>query len=366
MKVTVSRKDFADALTLAASASSTRSALPVLSSIRLNAEGSSLSLLGCDGEMWAESTCAANTEAPGAICVQRQLLGEIVNALPDGEMLIELDGTSVYIKHDHSEFKMMALPADEFPTIPDVGSESELTLPFGEFCKAVAGVQFACSDDTSRPVLTGVLFNYDGEVLTLVATDTHRLAVHKIHRGGIGSQLNVTVPSKALKAIRNMPLGEDENITVRFDDARLTVDTGGCNVTSQLLNGQYPNWERVIPQEHTRVWTVDKSEFQSNLRRALILAKDNANRVKFTGEGDMVVISSRSEDKGESKEEVACVSKNGDMKIAFNGQYVMDALQAMDADGVKAEMTEPSRPAILRPTEGGDDHFCVVMPMAVD
>jgi DNA polymerase-3 subunit beta len=82
--------------------------------------------------------------------------------------------------------------------------------------------------------------------------------------------------------------------------------------------------------------------------------------------GDTVVISSRSEDKGEAKEEVACVSKNGDMKIAFNGQYVLEALAAMEADGVKAEMTEPSRPAVLRPTEGGDDHFCVVMPMAVD
>jgi DNA polymerase-3 subunit beta len=366
MKVNVARKDFADALALAAAASSTRAALPVLSSIRLKAEGKALSLLGCDGEMWAESTCPADVKAPGAVCVQRQLLSEIVSSLPDGNLLIELEGSSVFIRHAHSEFKMMAMGADEFPPIPDVQPNSDLTLPFGEFRKAVTSVQYACSDDSSRPVLTGVLFNYDGEVLTLVATDTHRLAVHKIHRGGIGSKLNVTVPEKALKAIRQLQLGEDENISVKFDEARLVVDTGSAKVVSQLLSGQYPNWERVVPSEHTRTWTVDKNEFQSNLRRALILAKDNANRVKFTGNGDVIVISSRSEDKGEAKEEVACVSKNGDMKIAFNGQYVIEALAAMDCDGVKAEMTEPSRPAILRPTEGGEDHFCVVMPMAVD
>ncbi len=366
MKVTVSRKDFADALALAAAASSTRAALPVLSSIRIKAEGKALSLLGCDGEMWAESSCPADVKAPGAVCVQRQLLSEIVSSLPDGELLIELEGASLFIRHAHSEFKMMAMGADEFPPIPDVQATSDLTLPFGEFRKAVTSVQYACSDDSSRPVLTGVLFNFDGEVLTLVATDTHRLAVHKIHRGGIGSKINVTVPEKALKAIRQLQLGEDENISVKFDEARLVVDTGGSKVVSQLLSGQYPNWERVVPSEHTRTWTVDKNEFQSNLRRALILAKDNANRVKFTGNGDVIVISSRSEDKGEAKEEVACVSKNGDMKIAFNGQYVIEALAAMDCDGVKAEMTEPSRPAILRPTEGGDDHFCVVMPMAVD
>jgi DNA polymerase-3 subunit beta len=316
--------------------------------------------------MWAEATCPAEVKAPGAICVQRQLLQEIVASLPDGEVLIELEGASVFIRQGHTEFKMMAMNADEFPPAPEVTPTSELTLPFGEFRKAVTSVQYACSDDSSRPVLTGVLFNYSGDVLTLVATDTHRLAVHKIHRGGIGSTLNVTVPEKALKAIRQLQLGEEDPITVKFDDARLIVETNNAKVVSQLLNGQYPNWERVVPSEHTRTWVVDKNEFQSNLRRALILAKDNANRVKFTGMGDTVVISSRSEDKGEAKEEVACVSKNGDMKIAFNGQYVLEALAAMEADGVKAEMTEPSRPAVLRPTEGGDDHFCVVMPMAVD
>lgn len=366
MKATVSRKDLADALSIAAAASSTRAALPVLSTIRLKAEGKDLSLLGCDGEMWAESTCPANVKAPGAVCVQKQLLGEIVGSLPDGEVLIELEGVSVFIRQGHTEFRMMAMNADEFPPIPTVDAKSDLTLPFGEFRKAVGSVQYACSDDTSRPVLTGVLFNYNGDVLTLVATDTHRLAVHKIHRKGIGSDLNVTVPEKALKAIRQLQLGEEDSVTVKFDDARLIVETGSATVVSQLLNGQYPNWERVVPQEFTRTWTVDRKDFQDNLKRALILARDNANRVKFMGQGDVVVISSRSEDKGEAKEEVACVSKNGDLKIAFNGQYVLEALAAMEADGVKAEMTEPSRPAVLRPTEGGDDHFCVVMPMAVD
>lgn len=366
MKVTVHRKDLADALSLAAAASSTRAALPVLTSIRLTAEGSTLTLVGCDGEMWAESTCAANTHAPGGVCVPRQLFSDIVGSLPAGEVLIELEGTSVYVREGATEFRMMALAADEFPPIPKVESTSELSLPFGDFKKAVNGVQFACSDDTSRPVLTGVLFHYDGEVLTLVATDTHRLAVHRIHRGGIGSQLNVTVPEKALKAIKQMPLADDQSITVRFDDNRLLAETGGAKVVSQLLNGQFPNWERVVPREFTRSWTLDKSEFQDNLRRALILARDNANRVKFTGQGSIVVISSRSEDKGEAKEEVACVAQNGDMKIAFNGQYVLEALAAIDSDGVKTEMTEASRPAVIRPTEGGEDHFCVVMPMAVD
>ncbi|MCH7902986.1 MAG: DNA polymerase III subunit beta [Armatimonadetes bacterium] len=366
MKLTVTRKDLAEALAIAGSACSTRTALPVLSSIRLEAAGSALNLLGCDGELWAESVAAANVETPGSICVPYKLLSDIVGSLPDGQVEIALEGTTVLLQCGKSEFKMMALTADEFPPMPSVEPTSELSFPFSEFVRAVSGVVFAVSDDSSRPVLTGVLFSYDGEVLTLVATDTHRLAVQRIHREGIGSKIDAIVPAKALKTLRQLPVDEEETITVRFDDSRLLVEAGSSKVVSQLLMGQYPNWERVVPQEYTRSWTVDREEFHDNLRRAMILARDNANRVRLTGEGETIVITARSEDKGEAREEVACVSKNGDIKIAFNGQYVMDALNALNGDGIATEMTEPSRPAVLRPTEGGDDHFCVVMPMAVD
>ena len=366
MKLTVSRNELANALAIASSASSTRTALPVLSSIRFEAKGSGLTLLGCDGEMWAECTVPANVEMDGVACVQQKLLSDIVGSLPDGEVRIDLEGTSVIVRHTHTEFKMMVYSADEFPPVPEISPQSELTMPFGEFYTSVGGVLYATSDDSSRPVLTGVLFTYDGSELTLVATDTHRLAVQKIHRDGMGSQLEAIVPAKALKALRQMPLENDENIAVGFDDSRLTVNAGGCRIVSQLLVGQYPNWERVIPQDCTRTWTVDRQEFHDNLRRAMILARDNANRVKFTGEGDTIIISARSEDKGEAKEEVACVSKNGDVKIAFNGDYVMQAIASMSSDGILAEMTEPSRPAVLRPTDGGENKFCVVMPMALD
>lgn len=365
MKATVARPDLHSALALASAASSQRAALPVLTSIRLEARDGALHLLGCDGELWGAASAPANVEAPGAICVQQKLLSDIINALGPGEVSLELIGTSVTLRHGQSEWKLLAFPADEFPEPPSVEVRSSLRLPFGELVKGIDGVAFACSEDSSRVALTGVLFQYDGDTLTMVATDTHRLAVNRVRRSGIGSPLTAIVPHKTLKAIKMLGLGAEEELTVTFDDIRLSVDLGSSKIVSQLLSGTYPNWERVVPTEFTRSWLVDKEEFVKCVERAMIMARDSANRVKFKGEGETIIVSSRSEDKGETREEVPTVSRNGDLEIAFNGKYLKDALIAMGSIGITAELTEASRPAIIRPTENGDDHFCVVMPMAI-
>jgi len=229
----------------------------------------------------------------------------------------------------------------------------------------VDAVNYAVSPDNHRQVLTGVLFNYTGGVLTLVATDTHRLAVKRLRKEGLGNQLSVIVPDKALRAIKALPLPDDTEITLMFDSSRVGVESPGATVVSQLLAGTYPNWERVVPSEHTRTWNVESDQLYEKVRRAMILAQDNANRVRFKGENDQIVIAARSEEKGEAKEEVPMVGSNGDHEIAFNGKYVTDFLSAVEGPGVRVEMTESSRPALFRPADDGDDYFCVIMPMAL-
>jgi DNA polymerase-3 subunit beta len=238
-------------------------------------------------------------------------------------------------------------------------------MPLGELRGAIDSVIFAASGDMHRQILTGVQFTYDGSVLTLVATDTHRLAVKKIARKGIGSQLTAVVPERALRAMRSLPVAEDQSITIRFGNDRLGVEAGGAKVVAQLISGAYPNWERVVPSESTRTWNIEVDELDDRLHRALIVAKDSANRVKFRGQGETLLITARSEEKGEAKEELAIVSQNGDIDIAFNGQYVRDAISAISGPGVRVEMTENSRPAVFRPADDGDDYFCVIMPMAL-
>lgn len=365
MKATVDRKDLADALAIAASASSPRSSHPILQAIRIEAGASALELTGCDGEMWAWATAAASVAETGGACVQQKLFSDIVNVMPAGPIEIELDGTLVFLRQGQSEWKLLAMPAEEFPPVPEVGESARLTLPMQEFREAVDSVIFAVAEDMTRPYLAGVQFGYDGQALTTVATDTHRLAVNRIMREGIGSEIKATVPEKALRSMKALPLGPEEPINLVFDETRLTVDVGSAKIVAQQLAGQYPNWERHIPQEFTRMWTVDRAELYENVKRAMVIARDAAKRVRFSGKGDRVVILAQSTDKGEAREEVPVISKNGEVDIAFNGEYIMQALAALPGEGVVAEMTEPSRPAVIRPVEGGENRFCVVMPMAL-
>lgn len=366
MKLECSRKDLVDAIGLVAPVASTRSPQPLFTTIRLDAGEAGLMLTACDGEMWAERVIVASVDEPGTVCVPAKVLQELVSSLPDGAITLErMKSGQILVTAGASEWRLMAHNAEDFPGVPSFEGSSELRLKMGEFREAVDSVSYAVADDNARPVLTGVLFQYDGQRLTLVATDTHRLAVLKLAKEGIGSDLHAIVPQKALKAIRHLPFADEEELVVKFDDTRLLVDSGNARVVSQLLSGQYPQWERVVPAEFTRTWKLDRQELVENLKRVKILARDSSMRVRFGGQGMQLVISARSEEKGEAKEEIPAIMENGEIEIAFNVDYVLEALGAMKSDGVVAQLTEHSRPALFRPSDSDDDRFCVIMPMAL-
>ncbi|MBS1717773.1 MAG: DNA polymerase III subunit beta [Armatimonadetes bacterium] len=365
MKFTCPRKEFVEAVQLATTASANRSPNAILQNLKLAAGDSTVRILGCDGEIWVERTVSAFVEETGAVCLQATLLKDWVSSLIDGDIELKTQDQGVQLTHSSSEFKMRMLDADDFPEPPDYGGEGELTLTFGDLKEAIDAVIYAVSPESHRAVLNGVLFNYDGTVLTMVATDTHRLAVRRIKKEGIGSNINAVVPAKALRALKTMPLADDAELVLRFGVGRMGVDTGNCRMVAQLLMGTFPNWERVVPSESTREWSMEVDQLFQKVRRALILAKDNNDRLEFKGTNDRVTIIAQSEGRGLAKEEVEMHSNNGDINIAFNGKYVNDLLQVLDGPGIRVQMTENNRPAVFRPADDDQSFFCVIMPMAL-
>lgn len=365
MRLDCPRKEFFEAVSACAAASSQRTSVTILQHLKLEANETGLRVIGCDGEMWVERQVACMVHEPGAICLQASLLRDLVSSLPEGDLELKtLDGHGALLTLGASEYRLQTLDPSDFPEPPEYGGDGELTLTMNDLRNAIDSVIFAVSTDAHRPVLTGVLVQYDGQTLTLVATDTHRLAVRKVDQPGIGATMTTIVPEKALKALKAMPFAEDAEITLRFGGGRFGAEGNGAKVVSQLLAGAYPNWERVVPSETTRVWSVEADQLQEKVRRTLILARDNANRVRFRGSEDQILIAARSEEKGEAKEEIAMIGENGDVEIAFNGRYVLDALGPISGPGVRIEMTESTRPAVFRPTDA-DGYFCVIMPMAL-
>jgi DNA polymerase III subunit beta len=366
MRLDCPRKDFFEAVNAAFQAASTRTSVHILQNLKIEAGASGMRVVGCDGEMWVERRVACMVTEPGAICLQGKLLNDIVSSMPDGDLSVRtLEGNGVLLQQGASEYRMLSLAPEDFPEPPDFSGEAELTLKMGVLRNAVDSVLFAVSGDQHRQILTGVLFIYNGQTLTLVATDTHRLAVRRLEQPGVGDSINYVVPEKALKAIKALPVAEDDEVVLRFGGGRIGVEANGAKVISQLLAGTYPNWERVVPTEHTRVWSVEVDQLEEKVRRTLILAQDNAYRLRFKGQDDQIIIAARSEEKGEAKEEVPMVAQNGDVEIAFNGRYVKEALSPIEGPGVRIEMTESSRPAIIRPADGDTGYFCVIMPMAL-
>ncbi|HWD37624.1 MAG TPA: DNA polymerase III subunit beta [Fimbriimonas sp.] len=366
MKFDVPRKEFFEAVSATAAAASVRTSVSILQHLKIEADNGGIRVVGCDGEMWVERKVACMVSEPGAVCIQARLLSDLVSSMPDGDITLKtLDSQAVLMTQGASEYRMLAVDPMDFPEPPGYGGDGVLALPMGLLRNAVDSVLYAASSDNHRLVLTGVLFVYDGSTLTLVATDTHRLAVRKIEQSGIGTSITAVVAEKALKAIKALPISDEDKCEIKFGADRLGVEANGAKVVAQLLAGTYPNWERVVPAESTRTWSVESDQLLEKVKRTMILARDNANRVKFKGDHDQILISARSDEKGEAKEEVPMVASNGEVEIAFNGKYVQDALGPISGPGVKIEMTESSRPAIFRPADDESGYFCVIMPMAI-
>jgi DNA polymerase-3 subunit beta len=225
----------------------------------------------------------------------------------------------------------------------------------------VESVEFAVAREEVRPTLTGIRMEYDGTNLRLVSTDTHRLAVRDAEIGGGGEPASAIVPLKAIHLLQKLPASE--NFTLQLGAHRAAFLGENASLVTQLIEGQYPNYQRVIPQEYTRRWVLMVEEFRDALRRAYLIAKSNANKVYLRTEGEKLVITAQG-DAGEAKEAVDLVREGDDLEIAFNAKYLLDVLDVLESEGVAVELTEALRPAVFKPADR-TDYLCVIMPMAL-
>lgn len=374
MRLDVPRREFHEAAAMANVAAAGRTSIELLQSLKLEANDTGLRILGCDGELWVERTVPCAVHEIGSWCVSGKLLVDLLGSLPDGDLHLEVDGHALVLSQGPSVYRVNVHDPADFPEIPDLDGQNRLAMPADTLKSAIDSVLYAVAKDGHRQILTGVLFECDGATLRLVSTDTHRLALRRIELSGdgtgptIGSELNYVLPEKALRLARNLPAPEGKPIEIRFAERRMAIDVPSVRLVSQLIEGTFPAYERVIPTEFTRTWTVEIDQLAEKIKRTMILARDNAGRVCFFGDGDQLILTARSEEKGEAKEEVPMLSTGPALETAFNGAYVLDVLNAlsgMGASGVRIEITEGQRPAVFRSADDLEGYLAVIMPMAL-
>ena len=376
LRATSPRKELFEGIQTVGKAVATRSSLPILTHVRIAAKDGKVSMMATDLEMWMEHTLpGVGITEDGAATAPARNFTELLAAMPDADVsvTVEDETNTLHLRCLKANYKLLGLSADEFPLLPQVKEDSRFVIDRVTLKDAIKQTIFATSTDETRAILTGVLVVFQGDSLKLVATDTHRLAVRDCPvKEGSGSA-SAIVPSRAMNELLRIVGNEEGEVVVTLSGNQIQFqvdDASGSKTTliSRLIDGQFPNYERVIPAQATKTLTVERAPLAAAVKRASIVARDSASRVvlRTTEDGDKLTITAESGSVGNAYEEVE-VARTGDdtpVEIAFNAKYLADVLNVLDTEGLHIELTEPLRPGVIRPTDTAD-YLCVLMPMQV-
>lgn len=371
MKVRMSREELLTGLQRVQGVVEKRNTMPILANIRLEARDQGIDILATDLELWMRGLYKASVEEPGSVTISARKLYEILREMRDDDIELTVsDGQWVGLAAGRSRFKVMGLPSADYPTPPEVEREATHSLPALGMLELLSKTLFAVGDNDARYVLNGVLVVVSPtdkkQVLRLVGTDGHRLALAEkpLGNGAPDHEIKAIIPKKAAHEMRRLLDDGDQEPLISLTKHMMVFRKNGLLLMSRLMEGNYPNYQQVIPKEGQRKIVVGREAFEGALRRVSLLSKDKAYALKATFEPGRVTVYSSNPDYGEATEEVAAEYQGEPLTSGFNARYLLDVLGAMDGDSVTLHMETPLSPCLLR--ESGNAHFtCVVMPIKV-
>ncbi|HEX9730210.1 MAG TPA: DNA polymerase III subunit beta [Gemmatimonadales bacterium] len=365
MKFTITREKLQEGLVAVAASVPTKTTLPVLSNILVEAVKDGVRLSGTDLDIAVSTVVPAEVDEEGAVTLPAKKLVEIVRELPSAAIRVTGAGEQrVNLECGRSRFKLLGIQRDEFPSFPAISFEETWKVTSGDLQKLIGHVAFAASNEESRPILNGVLWELREDRMRMVATNGHRLARMDVPVAGGSASADLIVPPKALEQIRRLFDAADE-IEIARSDNHLGFRCRDTLVYTRLIEGPYPNYEQVIPRENDRTATIDKQGLSSSLRRVGVVASDQTHRVRLAFGGGTIKFTVSTPDLGEAQDEMAASYDGEPLEIGFNATYLLEILKYMPTDEVRLTMKAPERAATIEPA-GWDDpaaYLCLVMPL---
>jgi DNA polymerase III subunit beta len=364
MKVSITREKLQEGLAAVAGSIPTRTTLPVLSNILLEAEPEGLRLSGTDLDTAVSIRVPAEVEVEGAITAPARKLQEIARELAPGPVGLAAQGDAITISSGRSRFRLNGLAKDEFPVFPAVSFESSWRVSGQELNQLISHVSFAVSTEETRPILNGVLWEVRGDEMRMVATNGHRLAKMTLQRSGGGGEGELIVPPRALQQVQKLFRPEEE-VEIARSENHLGFRGGSVQVFTRLIEGPYPNYEQVIPKDNDKILIADKAALTGAIRRMAVVASDQTHRIRLSVGGPMMKFSVQTPDLGEGSEELPVEYQGDPLEIGFNASYMLELLRYMPTDEVKLTFQAPERAATMEPLGNEDvpDFLCLVMPL---
>lgn len=340
-----------------------RAAIPVLEGIYLKAEGFRLKLTGYDMEMGITTEIECNVLVPGETVLDAKLLGSMVSRLPAGDVRIELDDEGMAkISGGVSEFEIPAMMPSDYPVLPNPGADYAFTLPCGTLREMIEKTIYAVAQDDKKPAHTGELFVVEPQSLTIVALDGYRLAI--IQRETDSKRdFRIIIPAKTLQELLKLMGGPEETVRVDANRRYVVFSTCGYTIMSRLIEGDFLNYEGVIPRDKRTSVVVDCRTFINTIERAsLIITERLKNPLRVTFAEDKITVRCQTA-LGKVVDEFEPVSFTGDpVEIGFNNRYMLDALRNCKGEQMLMELSGPLSPVKLLPAEG-KDYIYLVLPV---
>ena len=364
MKLTVKRDVFRSRLALIQNIVEKNYTMPLLSHFLLNAQKDSSTITATDLNISMREPLEAAVDEAGDICVPARKLLEIVKETEDDITMQSAESGWLSVFSGNSKFKLACLPSQDFPSWKNIDEESSLTFKNEELAEMIEKTIFSSGESDTRYTLNGLLFHMkpDRKLITVVATDGHRMAL--INKGlelSEGAEKKVIVPRKAASELKKFLAG-DGTVSCSIGSQHILFTAGGVDFMARLVDGDYPNYESVIPNSNDKIVHVETDSFVKAIRKASIMSKEGSNNVLLKVEPKTMTVSSSNPGLGEARDVVDIEYSNEPIKIGFNSRYLTDAISAFKTDKVSLSFADAISPVIVT-NNGSQDHICILMPM---
>jgi DNA polymerase-3 subunit beta len=361
LKLRVPQELLAEKLGLVARAVSTRTAVLVLGGIRLRVAEGRLELAATDMELSLRTSLEADVDGEGEVVVPGRLLLDIVRALPSADVSIEQrsDESVLLIEAGSASYRLHTYSAEDFPRLPELESVQLHGVDREALLETIGRVGRSASRDESRPVLTGILVQFEPGKLVMAATDSYRLAVKETPSSSALPELEAIIPARALQELARVASGADE-LQLGVLENHVVFGIDGAWLTTRRIDGQFPNYRQLLPEQFEHELELPREELLEVVRRVSLMAQRNSPlRLRFA-DGELTV-SAQTQDVGEARESIAAPFAADALEIGFNAEFLREGLESVDSPTVRVKLISPLRPAVL---EGeSDDYTYLIMPI---
>lgn len=368
MKFIVASGELQKALNTVSGVISSSQSRPILENFLFELENDLLKITASDGETTLLTSLAVKSESQDKIAVPAKMFQDIIKSFGDQPLTFVVkpnetqEGGLLEILDEKDNYFIALDNAEDYPELMEFDSAQKVVVPSGVLAEALSNTLFATSNDSLRPVMTGVLFQFGEEETNFVSTDSHRLVVYKRTDIKNNEPKEFIMPKKPLSIFKNILSGSDDEVVIEFNENMAKFSFGEHTWICRLIDGKYPNYSAVVPKENPNVLTINRNLLLSSIRRASIFSSKSTNQVRFKLSGNILHLHAEDTEYANKAEmQIPCEYKGEDINIGFSSKFLTEMLAVLNSEDILIKMSQPNRPGIIEPVDGLDEDEHILM-----